>query len=918
MNFWQDFHGPNAGYVLELYERYRQDPNSVDPATRAYFEQAAAPPEAAVDGRAPAAVPFEKITGAVNLAQAIREYGHLAAQLDPLGSEPPGDPSLELAVHDLTEGDLRQLPAGLIGGPLAETAANALDAMEALRRIYSATTGYDYEHVRSPEEREWLRQAAESRRFYPDFSVEEKRDLLERLTQVETFEQFLHRTFPGKTRFSAEGLDMLIPILDKIVDAAAQEEIYTINIGMAHRGRLNVLAHVLCKPYAEILAEFKDPLRQSTLIEELGWTGDVKYHAGAQRTLKKEEPIDLHITVAPNPSHLEHVNPVVQGMVRAAGTRVDQPGPPHFDEDVSLSILIHGDAAFPGQGVVAETLNFSRLPGYLTGGTIHLIANNQLGFTTNPEAVFSTLYASDLAKGFKIPVVHINADDPLACIEAARLAAAYRRRFKKDFLIDLVGYRRHGHNEGDEPSFTQPLLYRKIEEQPTVRQVWAESLVEAGVVSLKEAEAMVQQRLEELGRIFAELQPDSELANLQLEPPPQGAANRVETAVPAERLRELNEALMAVPDGFNLHAKLERPRRRRRTALDEIDEATIDWATAEELALATILADGIAVRFTGEDSERGTFSHRHAVFHDVQTGRRYTPLQSIPQARAAFEIRNSPLTESAAIGFEYGYNIQAPERLVIWEAQYGDFINVAQAMIDEFIVSGRAKWEQTPSLVLLLPHGYEGQGPDHSSGRLERFLQLAAETNLRIANCTTAAQYFHLLRRQALLLKSDPLPLIVMTPKSLLRHPRAASSLRDLAEGRWQPVIDDAAARQRADQVRRLILCSGKVYVDLITSERHETATAVAIARIEQLYRFPEQGLAEVMGAYLNLEEVVWLQEEPENMGAWEFMRPNLATLIDGRWPLRYIGRPRRASPAEGSLAWHRVNQNEIIERAYE
>jgi 2-oxoglutarate dehydrogenase E1 component len=373
-----------------------------------------------------------------------------------------------------------------------------------------------------------------------------------------------------------------------------------------------------------------------------------------------------------------------------------------------------------------------------------------------------------------------------------------------------------------------------------------------------------------------------------------------------------------VPDGFNLHPKLERPRRRRRTALNEMDETTIDWATAEDLALATILADGIAIRFTGEDTERGTFSHRHAVFHDIETGSRYIPLQAIAQAKAAFEIRNSPLTESAAIGFEYGYNIQAPERLVIWEAQYGDFINVAQAMIDEFIVSGRAKWEQTPSLVLLLPHGYEGQGPDHSSGRLERFLQLAAETNLRIANCTTAAQYFHLLRRQALLLKSDPLPLIVMTPKSLLRHPRAASSLRDLAEGRWQPVIDDAAARQRADQVRRLILCSGKVYVDLITSERHEAATAVAIARVEQLYRFPEQTLAEVMAAYPNLEEVVWLQEEPENMGAWEFMRPNLATLIDGRWPLRYLGRPRRASPAEGSLAWHQVNQNEIIERAYE
>jgi 2-oxoglutarate dehydrogenase E1 component len=644
----------------------------------------------------------------------------------------------------------------------------------------------------------------------------------------------------------------------------------------------------------------------------------VKYHAGAQRTLKKDDPVDLHISIAPNPSHLEHVNPVVQGMARAAGTRVDQAGPPQFDEDVSLPIVIHGDAAFPGQGVVAETLNFSRLPGYLTGGTIHIIANNQLGFTTDPEAVFSTLYASDLAKGFKIPVVHVNADDPPACIEAARLAAAYRSRFKKDFLIDLVGYRRYGHNEGDEPSFTQPLLYHKINEQPTVRRLWAESLAQEGVASSDEAGEMVQQRLAELSRALASLRPDSDVAGLQLEAPPQGAAKRVETAVPAEILRDLNEALMAVPKGFNLHPKLERPRRRRRTALDEMDEATIDWATAEDLALATILADGVSIRFTGEDTERGTFSHRHAVFHDVETGSRYIPLQAIPQVKAAFEIHNSPLTESATIGFEYGYNIQAPERLVIWEAQYGDFINAAQAMVDEFIVSGRAKWEQTPSLVLLLPHGYEGQGPDHSSGRLERFLQLAAETNLRIANCTTAAQYFHLLRRQALLLQSDPLPLIVMTPKSLLRHPRAASSLRDLAEGRWQPVIDDAGARQRADEIRRLILCSGKVYVDLITSERHEPSTAVAIGRVEQLYRFPEQALAAVMAGYPNLEEVVWLQEEPENMGAWEFIRPNLTPLIDGRWPLRYIGRPRRASPAEGSLAWHQLNQNEIVEQAYE
>jgi 2-oxoglutarate dehydrogenase E1 component len=931
MTIWQEFHGPNAGYVLELYERFRQDPGSVDPETRRYFEQWT--PPAAGDGGAfipsngrqagdvsAATATFAKISGVVNLAEAIREYGHLAAQLDPLGTSPPGDPALDTVTHGLNDNDLRGLPARLVGGPLAETSSNALTAIQSLREVYSANTGFDFDHIRQPEERAWLRHAAESRQFRPEYDADQKRALLTRLTQVESFEHFLHRAFPGKTRFSIEGLDMMIPVLDELVDAAACEAIYTILIGMAHRGRLNVLTHILCKSYAEILAEFKDPLRPGSLTEELGWTGDVKYHAGGRYRRQTDETgamLDLVITIAPNPSHLEHVNPVVQGMARAAGSMVDRPGPPAFDDHVSLPILIHGDTAFSGQGVVAETLNYARLPGYQTGGTIHIIANNQLGFTTEPAASFSTLYASDLAKGFKIPVIHVNADDPIACIEAAHIASAYQIRFKKDFLIDLIGYRRYGHNEGDEPSFTQPLLYQKINEHPTARQLWADHLVQEGSISAEEARQLVHDHMEEMARILASLQPDSALTELQLEAPPRGAAQRVDTAVAADTLRELNQALMAFPDDFNVNPKLERPLRRRRTALDEIDEAAIDWSTAEDLALASILADGIAIRFTGEDVERGTFSHRHAVFHDVNNGRRYTPLQSIPQAKAAFAIYNSPLTENAIIGFEYGYNIEAPDQLVIWEAQYGDFINTAQAMLDEFLVSGRAKWEQTPSLVLLLPHGYEGQGPDHSSGRLERFLQLAAETNLRIANCTTAGQYFHLLRRQALLLKTDPLPLIVMTPKSLLRHPRAASSLRDLAEGRWQPVIDDAEAQARAAKVRRLILCSGKVYVDLITHEQRQHSPAVAIARVEQLYRFPDNHLQAVFEKYPKLAEIAWLQEEPANMGAWEFVQPKLIELIDGRWPLRYLGRPRRASPAEGSMAWHRLNQKNIIEQAY-
>lgn len=926
MSLLADFYGPNAAYVLDLYERFRQDPGSVDPATRAYFERH--PPVELLEGaEAPPPVPsaaLDKVAGLVNLANAIREYGHLAAQLDPLGSPPPGDPSLELAYHHLTEEDLRALPPGPVGGPIARRAATAWDAIQQLREVYCRHIGYDYDHLRNAEEREWLREAAESGRFRPPADPINPTALLERLTQVEVFEQFLQRTFPGKTRFSIEGLDMMVPLLDEIVGEAAESGIYTILMGMAHRGRLNVLAHVLNKPYSQILLEFKDPVLSSAMEagNDVGWTGDVKYHTGARRSLPGDaNPVAVTVSMAPNPSHLEHVNPVVEGMARAAGT-LDTPrkgpaGAPDFEHHISLPVLIHGDAAFPGQGVVAETLNFSRLPGYLTGGTIHIIANNQIGFTTEPSQYRSTLYASDLAKGFKIPIVHVNADSPLACIEAARLAVAYRNRFKKDFLIDLIGYRRLGHNEGDEPRFTQPVLYAKIDRHPTVRQLWAEHLVREGVVDAELPEKLVQEQFQKLQRIYQGLEVQEGQLGPELKPPPSGAARNVQTQVELEHLRSLLEALLHLPEDFRLNPKLERLFQRRRQALEAPDEPNVDWGTAEQLAFATILADGIPIRLTGEDVERGTFSHRHAVLFDVENGAPHIPLQNLPQARAFFEIHNSPLTENAAIAFEYGYNIQTPERLVLWEAQYGDFINTAQAMIDEFVVSGRAKWEQTPSLVLLLPHGYEGQGPDHSSGRLERFLQLAAETNMRIANCTTAAQYFHLLRRQALLLRTDPLPLVVMTPKSLLRHPLAMSTLRELAEGRWQPVLDDPQARETPEAVRRLIFCSGKVYVDLVSSSFRKERPEVALVRVEQLYPFPEAEVREILERYAGAQEVVWLQEEPQNMGAWEFVRPHLASLLaDGR-PLHYVGRPRRASPAEGSAAWHQVNQARIVEQAF-
>lgn len=916
MSDWNEFHGPNAGYVLELYEKYRQDPSSVDAATREFFEQWMPPS----DGIQPtlgavSAVPVEKIVGAANLAQAIRAFGHLSAQLDPLGSEPPGDPWLELDFHGVTEDDLRRLPAEVVGGPIAVEADNAWEAIHALRRIYSGSIGYDYDHVRDPREREWLRYAAECGTFRPPHAPVDQLALLERLTQIEAFEQFLHRSFPGKTRFSIEGLDMLAPILDQMVASAADAEVCTAILGMAHRGRLNILAHLLHKPYPQILAEFKDPGGIFTL-DELGWTGDVKYHKGARLDVDGTETVRIVITMPPNPSHLEHVNPVVVGMARSAGSKVDHPGPPELFPSAALPVLIHGDAAFPAQGVVAETLNFSRLPGYTVNGTLHIIANNQLGYTTTPEEGRSTLYASDLAKGFEIPIIHVNADDPIACLEAARTAFAYRQEFHKDLLINLVGYRRYGHNEGDEPAFTQPLMYAQIENHPSVRELWARQLKESKLIEADWPDELVQERMSELQEVLDRLEPEVEIIEPQLEPPPRGQAKRVKTAYPLEQLAEIHHSLLKVPDGFNLNRKIARAMQRRRNVFDNDDEATIDWATAEQLSLASILADGVPIRFTGEDTARGTFSHRHAIFHDVETGESFTPLQALPQAKASFEIVNSPLSENAAVGFEFGYNIYDPKRLVIWEAQYGDFINSAQAMIDEFVVSARAKWEQTPSLVFLLPHGYEGQGPDHSSARLERFLQLAAQTNLRIANCTTAAQYFHLLRRQAALLQTDPLPLIVMTPKSLLRHPLVASTPRQLAEGIWQPVIDDPQGDERRDQIRRLVLCSGKIYVDLVTSELREDNQAVAIIRLEQLYPFPEAALREVLERYPNLAEVLWVQEEPMNMGAWSYVQPRLIELFEARWPLKYIGRIASSSPAEGSLAWHTANQRAIIAQA--
>jgi len=924
---WKDFHGVNLAYVIEQYEQFRRDPASVDAATRALLEQL--PDPHSLEPRTSNQEPrtheprnqeprnLGTHLGAFNLIQSIRRYGHLAASIDPLGSRPQGDPTLDLETHGVTEDDLRALPASLVATPAAAGAGSLADVADRLRAIYCSTTGYDFAHIFVPEERRWLRDAVESGRFRAPADPIDPIALLARLTHVEAFEKFIHRSFPGKTRFSIEGLDMLVPILDEVIGDAGEAGLRRAFVAMAHRGRLNVMAHVLGKPFEQILAEFKDPVRTSLEIEGVQWSGDVKYHLGASRMVEGGDEVDLVISMPPNPSHLEAINPVLEGMARAAGTDVSAPGAPVFDPDTVLPILIHGDAAFPGQGVVAETLNLHRLGGYTTGGTIHIIANNQIGFTTEPEDCYSTLYASGLARGFKIPIIHVNADDPEACVAAARMAIAYRQAFKRDFLIDLVGYRRFGHNEGDEPAFTQPLLYQVIAAHPTVRQQWATELESRGVIPTGRAEAMLAASLDALQHTLDTFDPHRNLVEPTPEIAAPGTAEAAVTSVPLDELRVVNEALLTTPPGFHVHRKLERNRERRRRALDEADAATVDWAAAEDLAMATILADGTPIRLTGEDVERGTFSHRHAVLYDSVNGQRHVPLQALPQARAPFEIYNSPLSENAAIGFEYGYCIQAPDRLVIWEAQYGDFINGAQTMLDEFVLSARAKWGQEPSLVLLLPHGYEGQGPDHASARPERFLQLAADINMRVVNCTTAAQYFHVLRRQAALLVSDPLPLVVLTPKSLLRHPSVASRPVDLAEGRWQAVIHDADRAAGSTGVRRIILCSGKIAIDLLTSPMRQSSPPVAIARVEQLYPLPVDDVRETLARYPSAEEIVWVQEEPENMGAWEFARPTLQALAGDR-RLAVIARPASSSPSEGSASRHARIQGELIARSFE
>src|SRR5690242_5984723 len=945
----QDVDGLNAGFASALLEQYLENPEAVPAEWRSLFESgsselvatlpglarlleqshedgnghvsvpAPAPPPDPV--QAPRAAPTPEpaiddellrgVAAATALVKAIRTHGHLAARLDPLGSEPVGDPALEpeRLEPELTEELQRRIPAYLfsVQAP-GETLA---DVLPRLREIYCGTSAYEIEHISEHEQRVWLRAAIESGRYRRPLERAEKRRLLERLTEVEGFERYLRRAFLGQKQFSIEGLDVMVPMLDEAIELAAEEGAHEVVFGMAHRGRLNVLAHVLGRPYESLLREFEGERTLEALVSDPeGGTGDVKYHLGAEGT-RATQTGEITLTLAANPSHLEAVDPVVEGRTRAEQTdRSTRAG--FHDAAVAMPILIHGDASFPGQGIVAETLNLADLTGYSTGGTLHLIANNQVGFTTDPADGRSTRYSSDLAKGFDFPIIHVNADDAEAALSAVRLAMEFRRRFCTDVVIDLVGYRRYGHNEQDEPAYTQPLMAARIAQQPSVREEYAKALVEEGVLSQEEVDALsaqVEARLKEAHERLKATFGGAVPAGAYEGRIPASAEADVVTAVEEDRLRALNEELLRVPEGFTVNPKLAKQLERRRETLDE---GAIDWGQAEELAFASLLVDGIPVRLTGQDTERGTFSHRHLVLHDAENGQAYAPIQALNEASASFEIHNSPLSEEACLGFEYGYSVAAPEALVAWEAQFGDFVNGAQVAIDQFIVSGLSKWGQTSRLTLLLPHGYEGNGPEHSSARLERFLQLAAQENIRIANCTTAAQYFHLLRRQAL----DPSarPLVVITPKGLLRLKQAASTLDDLAGGSFRPVLGDPAVD--ASAVRRLVLCSGKVYYDLVGHELREEAKAVAVGRLEQLYPFPVEAYAELVHSFPELDEVVWAQEEPQNMGAWRAIRHRLEESLPNGVRLRFVGRPWRASPSEGYPTAHLKEQDRIVREA--
>src|SRR4051794_21152705 len=833
----------------------------------------------------------------LELIHAYRVRGHLMADTNPLEFDLRRHPDLDVVTHGLTLWDLdREFPTGGFGG---RQIAKLREILGVLRDSYCRTVGVEYMHIQDPEQRAWIQERVE--RPHAKADREEQLHILGRLNAAEAFETFLQTKFVGQKRFLLEGGESVIPLLDAVLRSASSRNMDEVVIGMAHRGRLNVLANIVGKSYAQIFREFEGNLDPRTAHG----SGDVKYHLGAEGVFTSEDGTEVCVSLVSNPSHLEAVDPVLEGVARAKQDLIGR-GEKGF---TVLPLMIHGDAAFAGQGVVAETLNLSQLRGYRTGGTVHVVVNNQLGFTTSPTAGRSSVYATDVARMIQAPIFHVNGDDPEACVRVAELAFTFRQTFKKDVVIDMVCYRRRGHSEVDEPSFTQPLMYDLVDAKRSVRKLYTEALIGRGDITVEEAEQVLRDFQEQLEKVFIETREADQQPPEPMVQQPSRAPGRVPTATTKEVVKQIVDAYLSVPQGFTVHPRL-LPQLEKRSAM--VSDDAIDWALGETLAFGSLLLQGRPVRLAGQDSRRGTFGQRHAVLVDRRSGEEYTPLAHLSDDQATFYVYDSLLSEFAAMGFEYGYSLARPDALVCWEAQFGDFANGAQSIVDEFISSGEAKWGQLSGVVLLLPHGYEGQGPDHSSGRIERYLTLAAQDNMTIAVPTTPANYFHLLRHHVL--DHEHRPLVVFTPKSMLRMRAATSRLSDFTDVGWQPVLADPDEPD-AGNVRRMVLCSGKVYYDLHAARAKNDVGDVAIVRVEQLYPLAATEILAALSRYPNADEVVWVQEEPANQGGWPFMALHLPEHLGDRH-LRRASRPSSAAPAAGSSAIHDAEQAALVSEA--
>ncbi len=898
----------NVGYIEDLFQTFLQNPQGVDPEWRMFFEGM----EFAKKVSGPGAGLSLKEVKVYDLIRAYRQYGHFKAKLDPLGiKQRPGYPELELRTHGLEEKDLESTFE--IGQMVGLKGAKLKDILARLEQAYCGTITVDFADV-YPDVQRWVIKEFEQTAFQP--SAETKKETLVSLTKAEALERFIQTRFVGAKRFSIEGGDALMPMMEHLLRIGAPEGLLEVVIGMAHRGRVNMLATYCGKPLDLIFAEFEGAfnLNQGYVAD-----GDVKYHMGysSDRDVKGQK---VHLSMAFNPSHLEAVDPVVCGMARAKQRlRKD-----NSERKRVIPVLVHGDAAFIGQGVVPETLQLSQLEGYTVGGTIHLVVNNQVGFTTNPEYSRSSTYCTDVAKALHLPVIHVNGDDVENCLRAMELAYQFRQTFRQDIVVDIVCYRRFGHNEGDEPSYTQPVMYQSIKGHPTLREIYAKKLSAEGVESEASVQALMDAEMNRMQEALDRSRKENVTPKFfALEgvwkglkrASPQDFWLKTETKAEEATLQAAGKVLTSWPEGFTPHPKLQKLLESRRKMMETRE---VDWGMGELLAYGALIKEGIPVRISGQDVGRGTFTHRHAIFHDANNGTRYSPLNTIQPDVADFAIHDSSLSEMGVLGFEYGNSTTDPRALTIWEAQFGDFSNGAQIIIDQFIASAESKWQRMTGLVLLLPHGYEGQGPEHSSARLERFLQLCAQENMQVAYPTTPAQLFHILRRQV---KRDfRKPLVIMSPKSLLRHPKVISSLEELSKGAFQEVIPDALATKEASSVKRVILCSGKIYYELLDErEKNQNDGGTAIVRVEQLYPFPGEQIAQAVKSYPNLKQILWAQEEPRNMGAYTFVAPRLQELFAGLSGIsfRYVGRTERASPAIGSPKVHQTEQSEIIKGCF-